>query len=689
MAVTKYLRWLTAPVCAAALLVSGSLSAGGAAVSSGDGGVDRDPRYSDAPSSWYGAGRADPLGGVFVDLAVSQESSCGVRDSGELACWGDRWGVVPKGRFTKLSLSGGHGCALAVDGSVQCWGTNDMGQLDAPEGMFREVSASGSTSCAVTAEGSVRCWGDGGDLAVPPGKFIKVFAGALCGLRTDGEYVCWGPDDRDGPLLDAPAGEFEALVLELGYACALSADGEVSCWGSGSAIWGDPPPSAASGPFAAVSLGYGHGCALAVDGSVQCWGDNRSGQAEPRQGPFVQVTAGREFTCGLDTVGEVQCWGHGLNADSRARAQPLSRISAGEGSLCGISASDGTVACWLQYRGGARIEDGPKGGGFVDVDAGSQHACALRADGQAICWGYRTDRLSGLLAVVSEPRYRALAVGYRAACGSRTDGTSHCWMPDWLPPGPGGQFKHVAAGPCGIRPTGSIECWGFTRHVGEPPHTIGPLSDADIGFRISCGIQTPSATIACWDPDTNHQLLAIEGSYTYISTTRYRICALTLDGALRCWFWTAGPTARLCEPGASCWNRQGEQSFDMPQGTFTKIAAANDHACAIRTDGTVACWGSNYDNSGWQPRVDPSADGTDRGALTSRWWLAVQVLVGVVAAAAGAAVINAKRRKRHHPGNDLGEPDTAIALEDTKRVLAELIGPDDQAGADPENDKTR
>ena len=573
-------------------------------------------------------------------------------------------------------MSGSHGCALAVNGSVECWGDNDSGQIDAPQGEFVEVSVSGSRSCAVALDASVRCWGADADLAIPAGDFAKVYADSLCGLRTDGEYVCWGQDGRYGALLDAPESEFEALSMELGYACALSTDGEVSCWGSSANFEGDSPPAAAAdGPFVSLSVGYGHACALAADGSVECWGNNDAGQAESRQGPFVQVTAGREFTCALDAAGEVSCWGHG-STDRRARA--LRRISAGHNFLCGILASDATVSCWPQRTGGGLLEDElledePRGGGYVDVDAGRDYACALKADGQAVCWGYRDD-LWEVFAFASEQRYRAIAVGYRAACGLRTDGTGHCWIPDWHPPGPGGQFAHVAAGPCGIRPTRNIECWGFTEHVGEPPDSIGPLTDAATGWQISCGIKVTSSAIACWDPETNHQRFAIEGSYSQISTAHSRICALTTNSALRCWFRAGGPALHLCKPG-DCWNRQGEQSFDMPEGTFTKIAIGSRHACAIRTDGTVACWGSNFYNSLWEP----SADEPDESDVSAIWWRPWPLLAAaavLVAVAVVAAEVLSARRRRSGRGDDPIEPASVADPETTERALDGLIRSD-------------
>ena len=61
-----------------------------------------------------------------------------------------------------------------------------------------------------------------------------------------------------------------------------------------------------------------------------------------------------------------------------------------------------------------------------------------------------------------------------------------------------------------------------------------------------------------------------------ISMGNYHGCALREDGTLACW-------------GL---NDYGQAT--PPEGTFTAVAAGSLHSCGIRTDGTLACWGS-YD----------------------------------------------------------------------------------------------
>ena len=663
-------RWL-----AAVLVLAAACSGGGSGTSTeraGDAGPNSDERFSDSRYIWRGVGRAEPPSGVFVDVAVRQHSSCGVRDTGELVCWGD-YGAVPDGRFEKVSLSDGHGCALAIDGSVACWGSNKHGQLDAPDGRFTQVSAGPSTSCGVAVGGSVVCWGAGGDLEVPVGEFVKTYARSLCGLRTDGELVCWGHDDRNAGLLDAPGGEFITLSMTGRHACGLRSDGVVWCWGLGSPF-GQQPAVAAAGEFVAVSVGYGHGCALGVGGDVVCWGANDEGQAEPQPGPFAQVTAGSGFTCALDPSGNPSCWGKswagelGLGSrgdlsrysdweaqqirqyDRLYKPEPVfTRISAGAHFVCGILTSNSSVACWDFGRfDSGDLLAGPRGFDFVDVSSGAGHACALKVTGQAVCWGHQHE-LQEIYSSAPEPHYSevsysAIAVSASTACGQRSDGTRHCWAPYWSVPAPAGQFARLAAGPCGIRPAGHIECWGYNQNLGEPPDSIGPLIDVAADGSYSCGIQATTAAIVCWDPHTNKELLRIEGDYVQASKAQRELCALDTHGALKCWDLYPTPAAgpQPCGP-RSCWARHSRPPIDLPTGAFTKVAVADDHACAIVANGTIDCWGSNYERQTRTLWLDePPVDLADL-----RWWLAVAAL----AATGGIATAVAHIKRRWHRRN--------------------------------------
>ena len=64
-------------------------------------------------------------------------------------------------------------------------------------------------------------------------------------------------------------------------------------------------------------------------------------------------------------------------------------------------------------------------------------------------------------------------------------------------------------------------------------------------------------------------------TYTAIAAGDWHSCAIRPDGTIACW----GD------------NEHGQT--DTPQGRYTAITAGSVHSCAIRPDGTVACWGDN------------------------------------------------------------------------------------------------
>ena len=65
------------------------------------------------------------------------------------------------------------------------------------------------------------------------------------------------------------------------------------------------------------------------------------------------------------------------------------QVSAGSDHTCAVRAN-GSVACWglNDYRQAAP----PAGTGFTQVSAGSHHTCALKGDGSIVCWGDTSKR---------------------------------------------------------------------------------------------------------------------------------------------------------------------------------------------------------------------------------------------------------------------------------------------------------
>ncbi|HVH42453.1 MAG TPA: RCC1 domain-containing protein, partial [Labilithrix sp.] len=43
----------------------------------------------------------------------------------------------------------------------------------------------------------------------------------------------------------------------------------------------------------------------------------------------------------------------------------------------------------------------------------------------------------------------------------------------------------------------------------------------------------------------------------------------------------------------ACWGSNTYGKATPPAGTFRSVSAGFDHTCGVKTDGSVACWGDN------------------------------------------------------------------------------------------------
>jgi alpha-tubulin suppressor-like RCC1 family protein len=81
-----------------------------------------------------------------------------------------------------------------------------------------------------------------------------------------------------------------------------------------------------------------------------------------------------------------------------------------------------------------------------------------------------------------------------------------------------------------------------------------------------------------------------------VSAGGYHTCALRTDGTLACWGY----------------NAYGQAT--PPAGTFSQVSAGYYHTCGVRTDGTLACWGNN---GSWQASPPPAPSARSARAMIS------------------------------------------------------------------------
>lgn len=250
-------------------------------------------------------------------LVLGSEHSCGLREDGTAACWGNNaygQATPPPGRFTDLGGGYMHTCGLREDGIVECWGRPFFGQTTPPGGAFKQLTGGWEHTCGLRQDGSVACWGTNiyGESSPLDGVFTRIATGGRhsCGLREDGTAACWGRNDLG--QASPPGGTFTQLTAGFDYTCGLREDATAVCWGESSSGQSAPPV----GPFSRLAGGYAHVCGLRAGGEVACWGSDRDGQSSAPSGQFVDVAAGARHACGTRPDGTVECWGDDSHGQS-------------------------------------------------------------------------------------------------------------------------------------------------------------------------------------------------------------------------------------------------------------------------------------------------------------------------------------------------------------------------------------
>src|SRR5262245_19638349 len=100
----------------------------------------------------------------------------------------------------------------------------------------------------------------------------------------------------------------------------------------------------------------------------------------------------------------------------------------------------------------------------------------------------------------------------------------------------------------------------------------------------------PGLTLAVWlavSYEAHAQPNPIEGSLGggRVGTGAAPEALLSAGGPFMCGIKSDGTLA--------CWGDNFDGQATPPAGAFTQVTAGGSHTCGIKTDGTLACWGSN------------------------------------------------------------------------------------------------
>lgn len=319
-------------------------------------------------------------------LSAGGEHSCGIQYDGTAWCWGaNTWGQLGIGLrgagrtvptqvgaasdWAAVSAGGASTCAVRTSGGLFCWGLNNKGQLGngtrtlSPRPVqvgtartWRSVDAGWFTTCALRANQTLWCWGDNKHGQVGIGTHTRR----------------WRP-------AQLPGTGWTSVSVMGWHACATKSDGSLWCWGRNTfGQLGDGTTSDRTTPtrvgtrsdWASVSTSWSHTCAVDLAGAAWCWGRDDERQLGdgtrapssvpvkvPGLPPVRQVAAGEGFTCALEPAGARWCWG-----------------SDDYGALGDEVRQDAPAPVQLD-------------GSYQSLTAGWMHQCGLRMSGASRCWG--------------------------------------------------------------------------------------------------------------------------------------------------------------------------------------------------------------------------------------------------------------------------------------------------------------
>jgi alpha-tubulin suppressor-like RCC1 family protein len=348
---------------------------------------------------------------------------------------------------------------------------------------------------------------------------------------------------------------------------------------------GDDKPDCASSEDALISAGFVHSCAVSSDSRAFCWGAGNSGQLG--NGMMAASVVPVEVM-GLTDVVQISNRGYAQASTS-----------------CAVLATGG-VACWGNGSVGA-LGDGMTTGlkpspvmvaelmDATQVSVSTGHACAVRKTGEIACWGEgalgklgnaMTANANKPVPVQGITDALSVSAGATHTCAVRANGQAVCW---------------------GSRLNGRLGDGGDTTSNQLTPALVSGVTDAvqiSAGNTHSCAVLA-TGKVMCWGSRANGRLgdagaltgdqstpVMVSGisNAVQVSAGRSHACAVLSDGAIACW----GPYmgGRLGDGGTAT----SDQAAPVMVSGITdakQVSAGDMHTCASTVANGMRCWGSN------------------------------------------------------------------------------------------------
>ncbi len=228
---------------------------------------------------------------------------------------------------------------------------------------------------------------------------------------------------------------------------------------------------------------------------------------------------------------------------------------------------------------------------YTQISAGSGHTCAVASTGRVHCWGDNNVGQLGNASTVDSAipvvvrnisTATAVSAGGNSSCAILASGGLRCWGSNL-----DGQLG-----------TGSSENSSL---VPVAVNLLGEFATS-VSMSSSFACATTSTSVFCWgfggngrlgngqntDSPTPVKVRSALGliSASSVSAGKAHACALRSDGGVRCW--GAGTLGQLGN-GLSTDSNVAVTPSDLPGATH--VGAGNDYSCALTVFGNVKCWG--------------------------------------------------------------------------------------------------
>jgi hypothetical protein len=166
---------------------------------------------------------------------------------------------------------------------------------------------------------------------------------------------------------------------------------------------------------------------------------------------------------------------------------------------------------------------------------------------------------------------------------------------------------------CALRESGGVACWGDNQYgeLGDGTHanrsrpvSVPGISDAislSAGYGFTCAVRR-DASVACWGSNScgeqgrvgegtsvPTQVPGVNGAVE-VSGGNCHNCARLSSGSVYCW---GEDTYGQIGNGVMYGDPPALPTLVMDMANATSVRVGFDHSCALRTNGSVSCWGNN------------------------------------------------------------------------------------------------